>query len=144
MFAKQSPGSGVKPHSDGRNFILTAHLGLKVPNEGCSITVANVKKEWQKNKVIVFDTSFVHETENNSQEDRYVLIIDFWHPELSKDEQMALQFLYDCRNKFEVGKASEIECSYVTQGKPLTLEEYIRSKETFGQALANAFKIKFF
>lgn len=27
MFARQVPGSGVSPHSDGRNFILTTHLG---------------------------------------------------------------------------------------------------------------------
>ncbi|GKY94751.1 hypothetical protein MPSEU_000440500 [Mayamaea pseudoterrestris] len=27
-FAKQTPGTGVQPHSDGRNFILTSHLGL--------------------------------------------------------------------------------------------------------------------
>jgi hypothetical protein len=31
-FARQAPGSGVQPHSDGRNFILTSHLGLQVPN----------------------------------------------------------------------------------------------------------------
>jgi len=30
-FARQTPGTGVQPHSDGRNFILTSHLGLKVP-----------------------------------------------------------------------------------------------------------------
>ena len=30
-FARQNPGSGVEPHTDGRNFILTSHLGLKVP-----------------------------------------------------------------------------------------------------------------
>ena len=30
-FARQTPGSGVAPHSDGRNFILTSHLGLKIP-----------------------------------------------------------------------------------------------------------------
>ena len=44
MFARQLPGSGVKPHSDGRNFILTAHLGLKVPNEGCTISVAGEQR----------------------------------------------------------------------------------------------------
>lgn len=27
MFARQVPGSGVSPHTDGRNFILTTHLG---------------------------------------------------------------------------------------------------------------------
>jgi len=30
-FARQGAGSGVQPHTDGRNFILTSHLGLKVP-----------------------------------------------------------------------------------------------------------------
>ncbi len=30
-FARQSSGSGVAPHTDGRNFILTSHLGLKIP-----------------------------------------------------------------------------------------------------------------
>lgn len=27
MFAKQAPNTGVAPHSDARNFILTLHLG---------------------------------------------------------------------------------------------------------------------
>jgi hypothetical protein len=31
LFARQAPGSSVNRHSDGRNFVLTAHLGLKVP-----------------------------------------------------------------------------------------------------------------
>lgn len=29
MFARQVPGSGVSPHTDGRNFILTTHLGKR-------------------------------------------------------------------------------------------------------------------
>eukprot|EP00968_Pinguiococcus_pyrenoidosus_P013128 scaffold1178_cov252-Pinguiococcus_pyrenoidosus.AAC.28 len=33
MFARQVPDSGVAPHSDARNFILTTHLGLKVPSD---------------------------------------------------------------------------------------------------------------
>jgi hypothetical protein len=43
-------------------------------------------------------------TDNNSAEDRYVVIIDFWHPELTEDERTALDFVYDTRNKFETGK----------------------------------------
>jgi len=30
-FACQNKNSGVEKHSDGRNFILTSHLGLKIP-----------------------------------------------------------------------------------------------------------------
>merc|ERR1712146_742655 len=100
MFAKQAPGSGVQPHSDGRNFILTCHLGIKVPSsqqgksEGCWIKVAGEKKVWENDKAIIFDTSFTHETANETEEDRFVLIIDFWHPELSSAEREALEFIY--------------------------------------------------
>ncbi len=41
-FARQTPGSGVGAHSDGRNFILTSHLGLKIPEGMCNY-VANIK-----------------------------------------------------------------------------------------------------
>ena len=46
--------------------------------------MAQDKRPWKQNGVVVFDTSFVHETGNESEEERYVLIIDFWHPDLTK------------------------------------------------------------
>jgi len=101
-FARQGPGSGVAPHTDGRNFILTSHLGLKIP-EGCWIKVGDEKKTWEEGKLITLDTSFEHSTGNESESDRHVLIIDFWHPELSEAERKALSFVYDLRNKFERG-----------------------------------------
>jgi aspartate beta-hydroxylase len=121
MFAKQAPGSGVQPHSDGRNFILTSHLGVTVPKVGCSITVGGEKRGWEQDKCLVFDTSFTHETANDSEEDRYVVIIDFWHPDLSLDERLALDFIYDSRNKFESDKTDEIDCTYVNDGRPTDL-----------------------
>jgi len=47
------------------------------------------------------DTTFEHETGNESEEERYVLIIDFWHPGLTLVERAALREFYDLRNKFE-------------------------------------------
>lgn len=38
-FARQAPGSGVQQHTDGRNFILTSHLGLQVPDGTYGISV---------------------------------------------------------------------------------------------------------
>mmetsp|Transcript_4222 Transcript_4222/g.8555 ORF Transcript_4222/g.8555 Transcript_4222/m.8555 type:complete len:262 (+) Transcript_4222:2-787(+) len=102
-FARQTPGSGVAPHSDGRNFILTSHLGLKVP-EGCWIKVGRKEQTWQEGKLTTLDTSFEHSTGNPTTDDRHVLIIDFWHPELSDAERAALEFIYDLRNKFESGE----------------------------------------
>mmetsp|Transcript_14000 Transcript_14000/g.20037 ORF Transcript_14000/g.20037 Transcript_14000/m.20037 type:complete len:367 (-) Transcript_14000:87-1187(-) len=101
-FARQGCQSGVGSHSDGRNFILTAHLGLKIPN-GCWIKVGGEEREWQEGKLTILDTSFDHSTGNPTDDDRHVLIIDFWHPELTEAEKSALSFVYDLRNKFETG-----------------------------------------
>lgn len=101
-FARQAPGSGVQPHSDGRNFILTSHLGLQVP-EDCWIEVGGQRRGWEEGKLTTLDTSFSHSTENPSTRDRNVLIIDFWHPELSEAERAALDFVYDLRNRFDSG-----------------------------------------
>ena len=102
-FARQAPGTGVQPHSDGRNFILTSHLGLKIPPD-CWIEVGGQRQGWEQGKLTTLDTSFTHSTGNPSTEDRHVLIIDFWHPELTKPEIAALEFIYDLRNKFESGQ----------------------------------------
>jgi aspartyl/asparaginyl beta-hydroxylase (cupin superfamily) len=37
----QGPHSGIKPHSDKNNFIITAHLGLDVPEGDCWIKVSD-------------------------------------------------------------------------------------------------------
>lgn len=101
--AKQSPRSGVQPHSDGRNFILTSHLGLSIPDD-CWMQVGHERRGWEKGKLTTLDTSFTHSTGNPSDSDRHVLILDFWHPELTGAEIAALEFVYDLRNQFESGK----------------------------------------
>lgn len=102
-FARQAPGSGVAPHSDGRNFILTSHLGLKIPPD-CWFKVGTETRGWTVGRLTTVDTSFEHSTGNSSDEDRHVLIIDYWHPELTEAERAALDFVYDLRNKFEKGE----------------------------------------
>eukprot|EP00544_Gedaniella_sp_CCMP2646_P008684 CAMPEP_0202484346 /NCGR_PEP_ID=MMETSP1361-20130828/3437_1 /ASSEMBLY_ACC=CAM_ASM_000849 /TAXON_ID=210615 /ORGANISM="Staurosira complex sp., Strain CCMP2646" /LENGTH=325 /DNA_ID=CAMNT_0049112955 /DNA_START=36 /DNA_END=1013 /DNA_ORIENTATION=+ len=102
-FARQAPGSGVEPHSDGRNFILTSHMGIQVP-EGCWMKVGEETRTWKEGTLTTLDTSFEHSTGNPSDSERVVLIIDFWHPELTEAERAALEYVYDLRNQFETGK----------------------------------------
>jgi aspartyl/asparaginyl beta-hydroxylase (cupin superfamily) len=68
----------------------------------------NNRRTWQVGKLLTLDTSFVHSTRNdstnNDEDDRHVLIIDFWHPELTEAEREALTFIYDLRNQFESGQ----------------------------------------
>jgi len=96
FFARQSPQTGIEPHSDNTNFILTSHLGLDVPEGECWMRVGNEQHFWKNGSGVIADTSFIHSTKNLSEKtDRYVLIIRFWHPGLSKTERNALTFLFD-------------------------------------------------
>lgn len=96
FFARQSPKSGIKLHTDDCNFVLTMHLGLSVPKGKAWIEVAGERRYWEDGKSIVFNTSYYHQTMNESEEhDRLVLLIRFWHPQLSKDEREALGFLFE-------------------------------------------------
>eukprot|EP00611_Tribonema_gayanum_P007205 TRINITY_DN1652_c4_g1_i1.p1 TRINITY_DN1652_c4_g1~~TRINITY_DN1652_c4_g1_i1.p1 ORF type:complete len:379 (+),score=109.18 TRINITY_DN1652_c4_g1_i1:53-1138(+) len=95
FFAKQAPRTGIKPHTDDTNFILTAHLGLDVPEGECRMTVGDETREWRNNKMLIFDTSFVHSTANDSDRPRTVLLMRFFHPEVTADERRALQFIFE-------------------------------------------------
>lgn len=66
--------------------------------------VGDEKRSWMEGKLTTIDTSFTHSTGNPSEEDRHVLIIDFWHPELTEAERAGLTYIYDLRNKFESGE----------------------------------------
>lgn len=94
LFARQSAQSGIKPHTDNSNFFVTVHLALDVPDGDCWIRVGKEKRKWIEDKALVFDSSFVHETRNDAAADRTVLLIRFWHPQLTKAERNALGFIF--------------------------------------------------
>mmetsp|Transcript_52211 Transcript_52211/g.122156 ORF Transcript_52211/g.122156 Transcript_52211/m.122156 type:complete len:391 (-) Transcript_52211:30-1202(-) len=140
IIARQTPGSGVNPHSDGRNMFLTAHFGLSIPPE-CDMTVGGETREWIEDKAVILDTSFIHSTRNDSDEDRFVLIVDFWHPDLTYEEREALEYIYDYRNKWEQGKIKYLP--KMPEGFLETLHFYsgwggAYTEETVGSGLVEA------
>ncbi|PXF48422.1 Aspartate beta-hydroxylase domain-containing protein 2 [Gracilariopsis chorda] len=95
FFAKQAPNTGIKLHTDYCNFILTMHLALSAPRDMSWIEVGGERRYWENGKGLVFNTSFFHQTMNESEDqERHVLLIRFWHPELSEVERKALSFLF--------------------------------------------------
>lgn len=54
IVARQVPGTGVQPHSDGRNFFLTAHFGLSIPPD-CAITVGGEERPWKEDDCIILE-----------------------------------------------------------------------------------------
>jgi len=99
FFACMNGPSSIKKHSDFTNFVLTSHLALDIPHSGenkCRLTVGNETREWIDGKSYVFDTSLLHDAENDSDQMRYILMMRLWHPDLSSVEKDALQFTFDC------------------------------------------------
>jgi aspartyl/asparaginyl beta-hydroxylase (cupin superfamily) len=92
MFTRLHPGAHLTPHTGGSNIVLTAHLGMIIP-QGCAIRVGEETRTWQEGKCLLFDDSFIHEAWNRGSEVRYVLIWDIWHPDLTEIERACLKRL---------------------------------------------------
>jgi len=96
-FSAMRRGTKVHPHVGPTNCRLRAHLGLKVPQNGPTLRVADQKLNWSQGEVFIFDDSFEHEVDfpgeaNGSEDDdlRIVLIVDIWHPDLDEHTKKTL------------------------------------------------------
>ena len=94
---RQPPNSGLPPHSDNANFLLTGHLGLVVPDDGvCEfVMVDSEARRWREGGVLLADTSFVHATRNDCEADRVVLHFTVWHPDLAAAERDGIVRLHE-------------------------------------------------
>lgn len=94
FFARQAAGSGIAPHTDGCNFILTSHLALMAEPGKAYIDVGGERRYWAEGEVMVFDTSYVHSTMNTGADSRYVLLLRLWHPDVTPVEREALGWIF--------------------------------------------------
>ena len=101
LFSAHAPHTRLVPHCSWDPFRLRLHLGLHVP-EKCGIRVGSEARGWKEGKILAFHDAFEHETWNESEEQRVVLIADLWHPDLTASEQMAI---LACTRKKEVRSA---------------------------------------
>lgn len=89
MVSVLGPGARIPPHRDSGNQLLTCHFGLVVPPD-CGLRVGGDARTWQEGRCLIFDTSYEHEAWNHSDRTRIILLIDFWHPELTEAERRFL------------------------------------------------------
>jgi aspartate beta-hydroxylase len=85
------------------------HLPLIVPNpDACGITVAGETMRWEVGKALVFDDAYEHEVWNDGDDDRVVLLLDTWHPDLTDDEIQAIRAMFaeveEMRNDRRTGR----------------------------------------
>ncbi len=78
MFSVLPPGKKLDPHYGVYKGILRYHLGLIIPKnkEDCTIMVNGKKKYWERGKDLMFDDTFIHSVNNNTDETRVILFLD--------------------------------------------------------------------
>jgi aspartate beta-hydroxylase len=92
--SKLSPGTEIKPHRGPTNLRLRCHLGITIPHGDCGLRVGGETRRWQEGRCLLFDDSLEHEAWNRTATPRIVLIIDFWHPDLTPAEIAFLEGLH--------------------------------------------------
>jgi aspartate beta-hydroxylase len=88
-----TPGTHIKPHRGTTNLRVLCHLALRIPRGDCAIRVGGEARPWREGRCIVFDDYYEHEAWNFTAEDRIVLMLDLWHPDLTGPEIAVLEGL---------------------------------------------------
>ena len=75
MFAMLPPGARLVKHRDPFAGSLRYHMGLKTPNDDrCFIDVDGTKYSWRDGEVVMFDETYIHYAENQTEENRCYFI----------------------------------------------------------------------
>src|SRR4029079_7146631 len=81
MFVRMAPKSRLPVHRDPFAGSLRFHLGLDTPNsDKCRITVDGQAYWWKDGEGVLFDETFLHKAENDTDQDRFILFCDVERP----------------------------------------------------------------
>ena len=81
MFALLDPRSHLNPHRDPFAGSMRYHMGLVTPNsDACFISVDGERYHWKDGEAVLFDETYIHFVENNTDETRIILLCDIERP----------------------------------------------------------------
>lgn len=77
------PHTTIKPHHGDTNAIIRCHMGLTVPAGAprCAFRVGSEIRSWEEGKFLMFCDAHEHTAWNNTDQQRYILVIDIMRPE---------------------------------------------------------------
>jgi len=101
FFSALVPGSHISPHCGPSNKMLRCHLPL-LGLEGARLHVGDEVITYNEGEAVVWDHSFRHEAFHEGATTRVILIVDFWHPDLTDEEVRFLETLRSA--KLRVGR----------------------------------------
>ena len=85
LFSGLAPHTHIPPHTGSTNTRLLVHLPIVIPG-AAFFRVGNERRQWQLGTAWAFDDTIEHETWNDCDEKRVILIFDVWNPLLSISE----------------------------------------------------------
>jgi len=82
FFSILAPGKTIPSHHGVTKGLVRCHLGLIVPPEPerCFMDVGDVRCTWQEGRTLLFDDTYPHAVQNNTEHERVVLLFDFLRP----------------------------------------------------------------
>jgi len=81
MFALLPPGARLNLHRDPSAASLRYHLGIITPNsDACYINVDGQSYSWRDGQDVMFDETYLHFAENNTDQTRLILFCDIERP----------------------------------------------------------------
>ena len=82
FFSILEPGAHIPEHRGHVRGLLRGQLALIVPEQGekCFLRVEDTICHWQPGEMLIFDDTYRHEVQNNTDQERVVLILHFDRP----------------------------------------------------------------
>lgn len=72
-----------------------------MPNN-CSLTVCKETHSWKTGHCLLFDDSYLHTAAHYGHKEdniRAVLMLDFWHPDITSEERTAMKYIFPSVNE---------------------------------------------
>ena len=99
MLSTTESGKHIPAHTGNNHGVLRLQIGIDIAEpEKCSLRVEDKTVQLKEKEIFIFDDTFEHELENNSNSNRTVLIIDYYKP---------LPFLYRVLNKRKIAEIAK-------------------------------------
>ncbi|KAK3084689.1 hypothetical protein FSP39_017501 [Pinctada imbricata] len=100
VFSVVEPETTISEHYGPTNVRVRCHLGIVmglVTPTSCSLSISDGSRTWVRGECLVFDDSYSHGVRHKGSlldGFRAVLIVDLWHPGVTDEEKVAIDYMF--------------------------------------------------